>query len=419
MGWGLGSQESSGWDLGSQGSSGWDLGFGLGPQGSLEWDPVALIPLFWLPAPEAAEEEEEEEQMPPFSSGAGVFRKVDSISEEISSSQTLYEQKLLSLQEDLQGLGERSSGNGSPGVAARLQNSLRDLARQRSEAGEAAERLNSSLEQNSQRLRSLRRQADEEALALRRVASEWQNATRVLGTLRAASSRSSELLRSLQAGLGSAVREVSRNSEGMQELALQLLGLQLQLDNISSQLDEQQESAQDLRHRRGHGRNRTEERFQELESRLESLQLETRTILANVEATDGHVQGMLRFLDAVRFSCDREFRGQAEELRELKRSLGMLQAATEELRERSGMLGARLEFGVRNLSLVVEEMRAVDARHGEMLRNGSELRGAPGLPGPRGLRGDVGSRGAPGEPGQKGDLGDLGPPGSPGSPGPP
>ncbi|KAF4805700.1 scavenger receptor class A member 3 [Turdus rufiventris] len=275
----------------------------------------------------------------------------------------------------------REQAGGWQGITARLQNSLRDLARQRSEAGEAAERLNSSLEQNSRRLRALQGQADEGTLALHRLVTEWQNATRIFGMLRAASSRSSELLRSLQAGLGSALREASRNSEGMQELALQLLGLQLQLDNISSQLDEQQENAQDLRHRRGHARNRTEERLQELGSRLESLQLETRTILANVEATDGHVQGMLRFLGAVRSSCAREFRGHAEELRELKRSLGMLQEATEELRERSGMLGARLEFDVRNLSLVVEELRAVDARHGAMLRNGSELRGQRGFSG--------------------------------------
>ncbi|KAM7062068.1 scavenger receptor class A member 3 [Acridotheres tristis] len=386
--------------------------------------------------------------------GALVFRKVDSISEEISSSQTLYERKLLSLQEDLQGLGARSSGNGSSalrdaaalgrelselqreleriqetlqaqeillertsrsharlssagssmwgglrscsaslgnvsrsleqlreragrcqGVTALLRDSLRAQARQRSQAGEAAERLNSSLEQNSRRLRALQGQAGEAALALRGAVTEWHKATRDAGTLRSASSRGSELLRSLQAGLASALRETSRNSDGMQELALQLLALQLQLDNICSQLDEQQESAQDLRHRRGHGRNRTQERLQELQSRLESLRSESRAILANVGATGGHVRGMLRFLGAVRSSCARELRGQAEEMRGIGRSLGMLQEATEELRERSGMLGARLELGVRNLSVAVQEMRAVDARHGEVLRDGSGLRG--------------------------------------------
>ncbi|NXB27157.1 SCAR3 protein, partial [Rhagologus leucostigma] len=384
--------------------------------------------------------------------GALVFRKVGSISEEISSSQTFYERKILSLQEDLQGLGEKT-GNGSAcrdaaalgrelselqreleeiqkmllvqeilldrtsqsqarlssagsslsgglescsasvgsvnrslerlreraagwqEVASRLENSLRGLARERSEAGAAVERLNSSLAQNSQRLRELRRKADEETLTLQKAATEWQNFSRAFGALRAASSRSAELLRSLQAGLGAAAREAARNSEGMHELALQLLGLQLQLDNVSSQLDEHQENVRDLRYRHGHGRNRTDERFRALESRMESHEVEIGTILANVNATDGHVHGMLRFLDDVRVSCTLGFHAHTEELQELNRSLGMLQAATEALRERSGILGARLEFDVRNLSMVVEEMKAVDARHGEALRNVTVLRG--------------------------------------------
>uniref|UniRef100_A0A8C3DGN8 Scavenger receptor class A member 3 n=1 Tax=Corvus moneduloides TaxID=1196302 RepID=A0A8C3DGN8_CORMO len=419
--------------------------------------------------------------------GALVFRKVDSISEEIGSSQSFYERKILSLQEHLQGLGEKT-GNGSAcrDTAAlgrelselqreleeiqkmllaqeilldrtsqsharlssagssisgglencsasignvnrslerlRERNSLQGLARQRSEAAAAVERLNSSLAQNSQRLRALQGKADEETLTLQRAVTEWQNFSRALGSLRSASSRSAELLRSLQAGLGAAAREAAWNSQGMHELALQLLGLQLGLDNVSSQLDEQQDNAQDLRYHHGHGRDRTEERFRALESRMESHELEIGTIAANVGATGGHVRGMLRFLDAVRLSCSLGFRAHAEELQQLNRSLGKLQEATGALRERSGILGARLEFDVRNLSAAVEEMKAVDARHREALRNVTALRGVPGLPGPRGLRGDAGSGGAPGIPGQKGDagiLGSPGPPGPPGSAGPP
>lgn len=275
----------------------------------------------------------------------------------------------------------REQAGGWPGVASRLENSLQGLARQRSEAAAAVERLNSSLAQNSQRLRALQRKADEETLTLHRLVAERQNFSRALGSLRSASSRSAELLRSLRAGLGAAAREAARNSQGMHELALQLLALQLRLDNVSSQLDEQQDSAQDLRYHRGRGRDRAEERFRALESRLESQELEIRTILANVDATDGHVRGMLRFLDAVRLSCSLGFHAHAEELRQLNRSLGRLQAATEALRERSGILGARLEFDVRNLSAVVEEMKAVDARHGEAIRNASVLRGPRERPG--------------------------------------
>ena len=50
-------------------------------------------------------------------------------------------------------------------------------------------------------------------------------------------------------------------------------------------------------------------------------------------------------------------------------------AATDLLRERFGLLSARLDLNVRNLSMIVEEMRAVDTRHGEILRNVTILRG--------------------------------------------
>ncbi|NWT13483.1 SCAR3 protein, partial [Vireo altiloquus] len=423
-----------------------------------------------------------------------VFRKVDSISAEISSSQNFYERKFLSLQEDLQGLGEKtrngsecrdtlgrelselqqdleelqkilllqeilldrtsqsharlsSAGSSISGglencstslgsiqqglellreraqgwreVTSHLENSLELLARERSEAGAAAERLNSSLEQNSQRLQALQRRAEEEELALQKASGERQNLSRILGKLREASSWNSELLRSLRAGLGAAALEASRNSEGTHELGLELLALQLQLDNITSELEELRENIRDLLYRRGHRRNRSEEMLQELEFCLERQREELGSIQANVGATEGHIGAMLSFLGHVSSSCALGLGGHSRELLELHGSLGMLQEATEELRESFGMLGARLEFGVRNLSAAVEEMREVDLRHGEELRNASELRGFPGLPGPRGPRGDPGSGGAPGIRGRKGDAGILGSPGSPGAPGAP
>lgn len=51
---------------------------------------------------------------PPHLSSA-VFKKVDSISKDISSAQTHYEKKIVSIQEDLQGLGEWLAPGPGPG----------------------------------------------------------------------------------------------------------------------------------------------------------------------------------------------------------------------------------------------------------------------------------------------------------------
>ncbi|NXE16741.1 SCAR3 protein, partial [Lophotis ruficrista] len=403
-----------------------------------------------------------------------VFKRVDSISSDIGSAQTYYEKKIVSIQEDLQGLEEKTSGNcslchemgqlgqeiaklqgeleeiqkmllvqeillertaqthdrlssannritgqvddcsfsvrqvneslgefltrvgGWRAVTSQLDASLKGLAQERYDVRAAVQQMNFTLGQTSDWIRLIRRKTDEETLTLQKIVTEWQNYTRLFGGLRAASSKTGELVKSIQGSVGAAARQVGQNSESMHELALQVMGLQLQLDNISSFLDDHEENVNDLRYHNRYTQNRTAERFESLEGRMTSHEIEISTIFANVNATDSHVHSMLRYLDDVRLSCTLGFHAHAEELYYLNKSLGLLQGTADLLRERYGLLSARLDFDIRNLSMLVEEMKAVDVRHGEMLKNITVLRGVPGLPGPRGLKGDVGVKGPPG-----------------------
>lgn len=266
-------------------------------------------------------------------------------------------------------------------AAEELRGSLRALAEERLEARAALQRLNASLGQGWGRLRAAERRAEEEKEALEELEAGWRDHTRLLGGLRAAAAETGELLKGLRGSLGAAGRRAGENAESMHELVLQVMGLQLQLDNVSSSLDEQRESLGDLRYHGRYGQKRAAERFQALEGRLEAHRLELATIVANVNATDGHVHSMLRYLDDVRLSCTLGFHAQAEELDYLNKSLGRALGEAERLRERFGLLSARLDFDVRNLSVLLEEMKAVDARHGEVLRNVTVLRGEGGAPG--------------------------------------
>ncbi|KFQ32961.1 Scavenger receptor class A member 3, partial [Mesitornis unicolor] len=375
-----------------------------------------------------------------------VFKKVDSISTEISSTQTYYEKKLVSIQEDLQGLDEKTSGNcslchetgqlgqeisklqgeleeiqkmllaqeilldrtsrihrhltsagaeitggvdncsfsirrvneslgqllaqvgGWQGVTSQLGNSLKGLVQERYEVRAAVQQMNFTLGQSSDWIRVIQRKTDEETLTLQKIVTEWQNYTRLFGGLRAASSKTSEAVKSIQSSVGEAVRQVGQNSESMHELVLQL-------ENVSSFLDEHEENVHDLRYHQRYSQNRTAERFETLEGRMESHEVEIGTIFANINATDSHVHSMLRYLDDVRLSCTLGFHTHAEELYYLNKTLGLLQGTTDLLRERYGLLSARLDFDIRNLSMVMEEMKVVDVQHGEMLKNITVLRG--------------------------------------------
>lgn len=264
-------------------------------------------------------------------------------------------------------------------ATAELDGSLKGLAQERYDVRAALQQVNFTLGQSWERIRLMQRKADEETLTLQKIVTEWQNYTRLFGGLRAASAKTGELVRSLQSGLGAAAQRIGQNAESLHDLVLQVMGLQLQLDNVSSALDEHGENANDLQYHARHAENRTDERFATLEGRMASHEVEIATIFANINATDSHVHSMLKYLDDVRLSCTLGFHAHAEELGYLNRTVARVLVTTDLLRERFGLLSARLDFDVRNLSMVMEEMKVVDARHGEMLQNVTILRGEDGL----------------------------------------
>ncbi|VTJ69448.1 Hypothetical predicted protein [Marmota monax] len=302
--------------------------------------------------------------------------------------------------------------------------SLKDLTQECYDVKAAVHQMNFTVGQNSEWIHGIQRKTDEETLTLQKIVTDWQNYTWLFGGLRTTSAKTGEVVKNIQATLGASSQRISQNSESMHDLVLQVMGLRLQLDNISSFLDDHEENMHDLQYHTRYAQNRTVERFESLEGRMTSHEIEIGTIFTNINATDNHVHSMLKYLDDVRLSCTLGFHTHAEELYYLNKSVSLMLGTTDLLREHFSLLSARLDFNVRNLSMIVEEMKAVDTQHGAILRNVTILRGVPGPPGPRGLKGDVGMKGPLGGRGPKGDPGSLGPPGpqgpqgQPGEPGP-
>ncbi|KFP87849.1 Scavenger receptor class A member 3, partial [Apaloderma vittatum] len=236
-------------------------------------------------------------------------------------------------------------------VTSQLDNSLKGLDQERYDVRAAVQQMNFTLGQTSDWIQVIQRKTDEETLTLQKIVTD------------------------VQGSVGAVARQVGQNSESMHDLVLQVMGLQLQLDNISSFLDDHEENMNDLRYHNRYTQNRTAERFETLEGRMTSHEIEISTIFANINATDSHVHSMLRYLDDVRLSCTLGFHTHAEELYYLNKSLSLVQGTTDLLRERFSLLSARLDFDIRNLSMVMEEMKVVDVRHGEMLKNFTVLRG--------------------------------------------
>ncbi|XP_072489937.1 scavenger receptor class A member 3 isoform X1 [Notamacropus eugenii] len=426
-----------------------------------------------------------------------VFKKVDSLSEDITITQSNYEKKIISVQENLQELDQKALGNcsfchdtgqlgqeihklqqeleeiqkmllvqeiqldqtsqthqqlfstsnqitavvdscsfsihevnqtlgqflvqvrGWQAAMAGLDFSLKGLTQDCYDVKAAVQQINFTVGQTSDWAHMIQRKTEEETLTLQKMVSEWQNYTRLFGGLRATSAKTGELVKSIQTSLSTASQRINQNSEGIHDLVLQVMGLQLQLDNVSSFLDDHEENMHDLQYHTHYAQNRTVERFETLEGRMTSHEIEINTIFTNINATDNHVHSMLKYLDDVRLSCTLGFHTHAEELYYLNKSVSVMLSTTDLLRERFSLLRARLDFDIQNLSMVMEEMKAVDVQHGAILQNVTILRGIPGPPGPRGLKGDMGVKGPYGSRGPKGDNGTMGPPGPQGPQGQP
>ncbi|XP_066450702.1 scavenger receptor class A member 3 isoform X1 [Eleutherodactylus coqui] len=319
------------------------------------------------------------------------------------------ERSNFSLQQINQTLGLfLSQVKGWQAAAAELEASVKNLVQERYDITGAIQQINFTVGQTSEWIQVIQRKTDEETLTLQKIVTDWQNYSKILGGFKSTSTKTIDLVRNIQSSITATAQRITMNTEVMHDLVLQVMGLQLQLDNITSFLDDHEENMQDLQYHSKYTQNRTVERFESLEGRMFSHETEIGTIFTNINATDSHVHSMLKYLDDVRLSCTYGFNSHAEELYHLNKSVSLMQGATDLLRERFSLMNARLDFDIRNLSMIMEEMKLVDVKHGDILQKVTIVQGAPGPPGPRGIKGDMGGKGPLGLKGEKGDTGEIG-----------
>ncbi|XP_013870872.1 scavenger receptor class A member 3 isoform X2 [Austrofundulus limnaeus] len=293
-----------------------------------------------------------------------------------------------------------------------------------------AEQVNTTVALSKTWIDALQRKADEESLVLQRLTSDWQNYSRVLGAIKSNASSTAQTVRFLQNSVTMDQQRISMWSEVIFDLTQQVLILQMQLDNVTGFMDENEENLHDLQYHSRYYENRTGERFSATDGRLNSIEMEIDTIASSINATVSHVQSMYKYINVESSSCQSRLGRHTEDLQYMNSTVLLLRTAAETLRQQNVLLNVRLDMDVRNLSMVMEEMKLVDVFHTQVIKNFTILKGAPGPPGPKGNRGDPGSKGPGGLTGSKGDRGpigssgpagvkgSLGPKGAPGEPGP-
>ncbi|KAK7133810.1 hypothetical protein R3I94_015615 [Phoxinus phoxinus] len=267
------------------------------------------------------------------------------------------------------------------------------------------QQVNTTVALSASWIGALQRKAEEETLVLQKITADWQNYSRVLSALKSNASVTMQTVRAVQSGVSATHQRISMSSEMVHDLTLQVMNLQMQLDNVSSYIDEHEENMHDHQYHTKYYENRTGERFVTLDARMNSIEMEIDTVSSSINATVSHVQSMYKYINIESSSCQSRLGSHTEDLQNLNNTVLLLLHLADTLRVQYIMLSVRLEVDVRNLSLVMEEMKLVDTSHAKLIQNFTIVKGMPGLPGPKGSRGESGAKGPLGVSGLKGDRG--------------
>ncbi|KAI4801859.1 hypothetical protein KUCAC02_019727 [Chaenocephalus aceratus] len=285
-------------------------------------------------------------------------------------------------------------------VIEETEEKMKTLAEDQYEIKATSQQVNTTVALSTQWIDALQRKADEETLVLQKLTTDWQNYSQVLSAMKSNTSSTTQTMRLLQNNIVTDQQRTAMSTEVYYDLTQQVMNLQMQLDNVTSFMDEHEENLHDLHYHSRYYENRTGERF------LHWIVIDT--ISSSINATVSHVQSMYKYINIESSSCQSRMGRHAEDLQNLNNTVLLLLHLADTLRQQNMLLNVRLDVDVRNLSMVMEEMKLVDVHHTTLIKNFTIIKGAPGLPGPKGNRGESGSKGPMGLSGTKGDRGPLG-----------
>lgn len=265
--------------------------------------------------------------------------------------------------------------NGWQAVINETDQGMKTLVQDQFDLKATVQQVNTTVTLSALWIEALKRKAEEEELVLQKITKDWQNYSRTLSGLKSNSSTNVQTMRIIQNGISATHQRISISSDMVHELTLQVMNLQIQLDNMSSYIDEHEENMHDHQYHAKYYENRTEERFVTLDTRMSSIELEIETIASSINATVTHVQSMYKYINMESSSCQTKLSGHTEDLQNLNNTVLLLLNLADSLRSQYMMLNVRLDVDMRNISMVMEEMKLVDTSHAQLIQNFTIVKG--------------------------------------------
>uniref|UniRef100_H3B614 Collectin-12 n=1 Tax=Latimeria chalumnae TaxID=7897 RepID=H3B614_LATCH len=271
--------------------------------------------------------------------------------------------------------------------------------------------LNGTQIQQRELIVTLQKSVDDTSQAIQKIRNDFQNLQQTVLQARKDTDWLKEKVQNLQALAVNNSAMARANNETLEDMSSQLLSLGGQMDNITVLAKANEMTLKDLQDHHKDHETTTAEKFQSFEDRIDLYERDINTIINNISYTAQHLRTLTSNLNDVRLSCTHTLNKHGDDLIVLNNTLTDVRVDTTTLRRQQNDLTSKLDIEVANLSMVMQEMKLVDTKHSQLIRNFTILQGPPG---PRGTKGDRGPQGVPGPMGMKGDKGDRGETGLPG-----
>lgn len=280
---------------------------------------------------------------------------------------------------------------------------------------------NLNLTQTQQRtvISTLQRSVDDTSQAIQRIKNDFLSLQQAVLQTKKDTEWLRDRVQNLQSIASNNSVLVKANNETVEDMSNQLNALNGQIDNITVIAQTNEQNLKDLQDYHKEYENRTNVKFNYLEERFQKFEDDIVGIISNISHTAHHLRTLTSNLNDVRTTCTETLTKHTEDLIQLNNSLTNVQLDTTFLKAQQDNMRLRLDNEVANLSVIMEEMKLVDSKHGQLIRNFTILQGPPGPRGPKGERGPQGLMGPVGPKGQTGEKGEPGVPGPAGDKGPP
>uniref|UniRef100_A0A452J8C7 Collectin sub-family member 12 n=1 Tax=Mus musculus TaxID=10090 RepID=A0A452J8C7_MOUSE len=235
--------------------------------------------------------------------------------------------------------------------------------------------LNLTQVQQRNLISNLQQSVDDTSLAIQRIKNDFQNLQQVFLQAKKDTDWLKEKVQSLQTLAANNSALAKANNDTLEDMNSQLSSFTGQMDNITTISQANEQSLKDLQDLHKDTENRTAVKFSQLEERFQVFETDIVNIISNISYTAHHLRTLTSNLNDVRTTCTDTLTRHTDDLTSLNNTLVNIRLDSISLRMQQDMMRSKLDTEVANLSVVMEEMKLVDSKHGQLIKNFTILQG--------------------------------------------